>query len=159
PPQPQPEPVTFSEPSKPRPYYARPGQKDLPPVARQWPTLLGFTALGLTAWALFYLYATNQEKLASSVVQQIMTTLKEDDQIREVLGEAVRMEPKWWMNGDSWVEGGINMMQGHVDVSFRVKGHKGAGTLYFTSLRKAKGEPFTILRFKVIADDGRVVHV
>lgn len=54
-------------------------------------------------------------------------------------------------------------MQGNVDLSFRIKGHKGreftqnvlcrvdhihdniaAGTLYFTSIRKAKGEPFTI---------------
>ena len=56
------------------------------------------------------------------------------------------------------------MLQGNVDLSFRVKGHKGqrsndvhtphptrltrfffsgAGTLYYTSIRKAKGEPFT----------------
>jgi hypothetical protein len=53
------------------------------------------------------------------------------------------------------------MLQGNVDISFRVKGSRGervdasfslpvltllagAGTLYFTSVRKAKGEPFTI---------------
>lgn len=36
------------------------------------------------------------------------------------------------------------MLQGNIDLSFRLKGHKGSGTLYFTSVRKAKGEPFTI---------------
>lgn len=54
-------------------------------------------------------------------------------------------------------------MQGNVDVSFRLKGHKGqlsviltfygpdvilrlagAGALYFTSVRKSKNEPFKI---------------
>ena len=52
------------------------------------------------------------------------------------------------------------MPQGNVDLTFRVKGHKGgngvdtgskvisfligSGTVYFTSIRRAKGEPFTI---------------
>lgn len=38
----------------------------------------------------------------------------------------------------------INMMQGSVDVSFRVKGSKAAGTLYFTSIRRSKGTQFSI---------------
>jgi len=29
--------------------------------------------------------------------------------------------------------------------------------VYFTSIRKARGEPFMTLRFKVIADDGTIV--
>jgi len=53
------------------------------------------------------------------------------------------------------------MPQGNVDLTFRAKGHKGmlvtcvhdlgvslsvvgSGTVYFTSIRRAKGEPFTI---------------
>ena len=54
----------------------------------------------------------------------------------------------------------IHMPGGNIDLSFRVKGHKGelqcpqciyllncfpgAGTLYFTSIRRVKGEPFQI---------------
>jgi len=53
----------------------------------------------------------------------------------------------------------INMMQGSVDVSFRLRGHKGSGTLYFTSVRKAKEEPFTILRFRVRGDGGTIVNI
>jgi hypothetical protein len=55
----------------------------------------------------------------------------------------------------------INLPQGNVDLSFRLKGHRGecrllfmwfdmsiytssgSGTVYFTSIRKTKGEPFT----------------
>lgn len=38
----------------------------------------------------------------------------------------------------------INMMQGNVDLSYRIKGTKGSGTLYFTSVRRDKGLPFDI---------------
>ena len=36
------------------------------------------------------------------------------------------------------------MLQGSVDISMRVKGSKGAGTLYFTSIRREKGQNFEI---------------
>ncbi|KZP29068.1 hypothetical protein FIBSPDRAFT_947072 [Athelia psychrophila] len=51
------------------------------------------------------------------------------------------------------------MLQGNIDLSSRLKGHRASGTLYFTSVRKAKGEPFTILRFRVRGDDGTVVNI
>ncbi|CDO73640.1 hypothetical protein BN946_scf185014.g110 [Trametes cinnabarina] len=104
-------------------------------------------------------FVTNQEKLSSSIMQQIMTTVRESPELREVLGEAIRPEPVWWMNGDPWISGAIHIPGGNIDLSFRVKGHKGAGTLYFTSIRREKGQPFEILRFKVIADDGREVNI
>jgi len=121
--------------------------------------LLAFGVVGVSAWATFYAYATNQEKLSSSVVRQLMETIRASPELRDVLGDAIRPEPVWWLNGDPWINGSISLMQGNVDLSFRLKGHKGSGTLYFTSIRKAKGEPFTILRFKVIADDGTVVNL
>lgn len=68
------------------------------------------------------------------------------------------------------------MPAGHVDLSFRVKGSNSRGTVYFTSVRKDKGLPFTIcayicplmvrkpintstVRFKVITDNGEVIHL
>ncbi|TFY61358.1 hypothetical protein EVG20_g7088 [Dentipellis fragilis] len=150
---------TFSSPSKPREYYTRRQQRDLPPYARTWPLVAVFGTAGVAVWASFFMYATNQERLSSSVTRHVLTTIRESDAVREVLGDAVRFEPAWYLNGDPWVSGSVNMLQGHVDISFRVKGHKQGGTLYFTSLRKAKGEPFTILRFKIIADDGTIVKV
>lgn len=155
----KPEVEVFAEASKPREYYTRPMQRDLPPLVKTWPIILGLSVLGVGLWGAFYAYATNQERLSSSVVKQIMNTIKDNEELEQVLGDAIRFEPTWWLNGDPWINGSNHMLQGNVDLSFRVKGHKGAGTLYFTSIRKAKGEPFTILRFKVIGDNGQVVNV
>ncbi|KAI0763708.1 DUF1783-domain-containing protein [Irpex lacteus] len=158
PPSSLPEVETFSETSKPRAYYTRP-QRDLPPIQRSWPVILAASILGVSAWGAFYFYAANQERLSSSVVRQIMGSIRHNAAIEEALGDSVRFEPVWWLNGDPWINGGVHLMQGNVDLSFRIKGHKGAGTLYFTSIRKAKGEPFTILRFRIICDDGKVVEM
>jgi len=149
---------TFSSPSKPGQYHKR-QERDLPQIPRRWPVILVLSIAGVGSWVAFIAWSQNQEKLSSSVVRQIMATVRESREIQDLLGEAIRPEPVWWLNGDPWVSGAIYLMQGNVDLSFRVKGHKRAGTLYFTSIRKAKGEPFTILRFKVIADDGTVVDV
>ena len=78
-----------------------------------------------------------------------MRTVKDNGELKEILGEATRSQPEWWLNGDPWIEGSvsvrsqgiymlgslkffrvscqINMMQANVDVSFRLKGHKGMG--------------------------------
>ncbi|KAF5387025.1 hypothetical protein D9615_002060 [Tricholomella constricta] len=162
PPPPRSEPVveTFSSTSRPRPYYAKhPPTRELPRIKKRWPVLVGAVVFGIAGWAAFMAYVTNQEKISSSVVRQIMRSVREDSQLREVLGVAIRPQPEWWLNGDPMINGRISQLQGNVDVSFRIKGSKGAGTLYFTSIRKDKGLPFTILRFKVICDDGTVVLV
>ncbi|OCH93871.1 DUF1783-domain-containing protein [Obba rivulosa] len=150
---------TFSEASKPREYHSRPQPRDLPPLRRTWPTVAVLSLVGVGAWVLFLTYTANQERLSSSVMQRVLASVRASPELRDVLGEAIRPVPEWWLNGDPWVHGEIRLMQGNVDLSFRVKGSKDSGTLYFTSIRKAKGEPFTVLRFRVIADDGTVVNV
>ncbi|KAI0050868.1 hypothetical protein FA95DRAFT_1486558 [Auriscalpium vulgare] len=151
----------FDAPSNhpPKQYYARPKPRDLPPYRRTWPTLAALSLAGVSVWATFLMYSANQERLASSVMRNIMATVKEDPQVRDLLGEAVRPEPAWYLSGDPWVAGTIRMHQGNIDLSFRVKGHKDAGTLYFTSIRRSKGEPFKNLRFKIIADSGSEIHL
>ncbi|KAJ7583283.1 cytochrome oxidase complex assembly protein 1-domain-containing protein [Mycena floridula] len=146
--------TTFSDTSRPRPF-----KRDLPRIESRWPQVVSFVVLGVAGWALFLTLMTNQEKMSSSVVKQIMRTLRTDEQVHEVLGEAVRMQGEWWLNGDARIHGRISTMQGNIDVSFKVKGTKGAGTLYFTSIRREKGAPFEILRFRIICDDGTVIDV
>ncbi|KAH0584657.1 hypothetical protein J132_00080 [Termitomyces sp. J132] len=158
----RPEPIveTFSATSQPQSYYAKhPPTRELPRIKKRWPTVVGALVFGVAAWVAFMTYVTNQEMISSSVVRQIMRSVREDEKLKEVLGEAIRPQPEWWLNGDPLIHGKISQLQGNVDVSFRIKGSKGAGTLYFTSIRKEKGVPFTILRFKVICDDGTVVWV
>ncbi|TBU65448.1 DUF1783-domain-containing protein [Dichomitus squalens] len=158
-PKPLPEAETFDKTARPGLYYSRPSPKDLPPLRSKWPAILALSALGVSSWAVFMVFVGNQERLSSSIMQQVMNTIRDNAELREVIGEAVRPEPVWWMNGDPWINGAIHIPGGNIDLSFRVKGHKGAGTLYFTSIRRAKGEPFEILRFKVIADDGTEVNI
>ncbi|KAF9010318.1 DUF1783-domain-containing protein [Hymenopellis radicata] len=146
--------TTYKDTSRPRPY-----QRDLPRLERRWPGTLAFAVVGVAGWVAFYTFVTNQEKISSSVVKQTLRTVRSDMGVKEVLGEAIRPQPEWWLNGDPRIIGSINMMQGNVDVSYRIKGTKGSGTLYFTSVRRDKGLPFDILRFKIIADDGTVIIV
>lgn len=73
----------------------------------KWPVILALGALGVSAWAVFMVFVGNQERLSSSVMQQIMTTIRENVELRDVIGEAVRPEPVWWMNGDPWVDGAV----------------------------------------------------
>ncbi|KAJ3875790.1 cytochrome oxidase complex assembly protein 1-domain-containing protein [Lentinula edodes] len=153
--------TTYSGTSRPRPYHLKhppPALKrDLPRLQKTWPAILAFAVIGVAGWTAFLTFVTNQEKISSSVVQQIMRELREDEELRAVLGDAIRMQGEWWLNGDPRIIGSISTMQGNIDVSFRVKGSKGAGTVYFTSIRREKGVPFEILRFKVIADDGPII--
>jgi len=81
------------------------------------------------------------------------------ENVKETLGDGVKPERKWWLGGEPWIDGAINLLQGNVDVSFRVRGSKGAGTVYFTSVREEKGQPFRILRSKIICDDGVILQL
>ena len=60
------------------------------------------------AWGVFMLFVTNQEKLSSSIMQQVMAAVRESASLRAVLGEAVRPEPVWWLNGDPWIDGAVS---------------------------------------------------
>jgi cytochrome c oxidase assembly factor 1 len=62
---------------------------------------------GLSAWAAFYFFATNQEKISSSIVIQVLRTVRGCEDLRDVLGEAIRPEPVWWLNGDPWIHGSV----------------------------------------------------
>ncbi|PPQ71067.1 hypothetical protein CVT24_009868 [Panaeolus cyanescens] len=151
---------TFSEPSRPRPYYAKhPPFRDLPRSKPKWPIFLVAAVVGVSGWAAFMTFASNQEKLSTSVYRSIMRALKGDAALQEKLGDVIRPQPEWWLNGDPYISGQIAQLQGNIDVSFRIRGSKGSGTVYFTSIRKEKGAPYTVLRFKVICDDGTVIHV
>ncbi|KZS99107.1 DUF1783-domain-containing protein [Sistotremastrum niveocremeum HHB9708] len=110
-------------------------------------------ALGIS-WLAFLLYSTNNERLSTSIVRQIQSNIKHNVNVTDLVGDNVSLEPAWWMAGKPWISGEINMLRGSIDISVPVKGDLSSGTLYFTSVRKRKGTDFTILRFKIIRNDG-----
>ena len=79
-------------------------------MQRSWPILLAASILGVSAWGAFYLYAANQERLSSSVVRQIMGTVRHNALVEEELGDSIRFEPVWWLNGDPWINGAVRCL-------------------------------------------------
>ena len=136
PPKDLPPPETFSSTSRPRQYYSRPQPRDLPPyrvsaprsllpplfpvqkktaylscaracIQRAWPGLLVVCIGGVGVWAAFLAYAANQERLSSSAMRRVLSELRESEDVRTVLGDAVRPEPTWYLNGSPWVSGSV----------------------------------------------------
>lgn len=156
--------TSFDSVAKPRARYDRPKLKttrELPEIKSRKPLYFALGAGAVSLWAAFLIYTANQERLSASIVRQciLKTKRSQNPELIETLGDGITLEPVWWMLNQPWVNGQINMPKGQIDVSLRVVGSKGAGTLYFTSIRREKGAPFTILRFKVITDDGRTIHL
>ena len=79
-------------------------------MQKKWPILLALTVLGTSSWAAFYAYAANQERLSSSVYKQILKTIKEHPELQAAIGDAIRPEPTWWLNGDPWISGGVRLV-------------------------------------------------
>lgn len=123
-------PQTFDRPSKPREYYVRPQPKrDLPQLkVRSFtvfvpsykppfccqvslPLVALLTALGLSAWGAFIFYATNLERLSSSVVRQLSINLRATESVKEMLGDDVKPEGKWWLGGEPWIEGAVHIFR------------------------------------------------
>lgn len=72
------------------------------------PAILALGVLGISAWAGFILYATNQERLASSVTRQVLTQLRASPEVAAQLGRGVVAEPTWWMLGQPYVDGAVS---------------------------------------------------
>ena len=54
------------------------------------------------------LVATNQEKLSSSVFRSIVRELREHPQLKVVLGDAIRPQPEWYLNGSPFIKGHVS---------------------------------------------------
>ncbi|KAJ7666008.1 hypothetical protein DFH06DRAFT_1385948, partial [Mycena polygramma] len=129
------------------------------PLSERWPMMLGLTAIVLTSWTGFLTYVTNETKVTSLVVKQILRTIKIDSQLLGTTSARVVTE---WISDYSWA-GAIKWSLGEFLLPnhyfWELNAHLGSGTVYFTNILKAEGIPYEILRFRVILDDGRVVEV
>jgi cytochrome c oxidase assembly factor 1 len=77
---------------------------------RRWPTVIGLTVLVMTGWAAFLTYVTNETKVTSSVVKQILRTIKSDSRLEDTLGLAIRPQPEWWLNGYPIIHGQVGQI-------------------------------------------------
>ena len=75
---------------------------------RTWPVLLALGTAGVGVWAAFLTYVANQERLSSSVMRRVVSTIRQSPEVQDLLGEAIRPEPAWYLNGDPWVTGSVS---------------------------------------------------
>lgn len=110
-------------------------------------------------WYLFSSYLTNKERLGSSVLRMVSQRVRSEPDVHDLLGEPVFLKRNVF--GDPWIEGIINPLKGKVDMSFEIEGPRGVATVYFTSVRKQKTEPFELLRFLVVpaGDSSRAISL
>ncbi|EJD53300.1 DUF1783-domain-containing protein [Auricularia subglabra TFB-10046 SS5] len=139
--------------------FSRP-VRELPELKRQSPMLWTLLAAGVVGWGIFAMRATNAERATSSVMRQLVFDLRQSEEAAAILGDDLKPETSNFLYGGyPRVQGTMSILQGKVDISFRLQGSKGAGTVYFTSIRKARGQKFLILRFRVVCDDGTIVSL
>lgn len=148
----------FNETAAPRAVYQRP-TRDLPKMNSRAGLVITLALLGLGGWGLFILYATNNERYSSSVVRQVAFQLRNSPEVIELLGDHVRFARNYWGFGEPWIAGAINLMQGRIDVKFRMRGDKQEGTVYFTSIRPTQNSPWRIVRYKVVGEYGETVRL
>ena len=99
-------------------------------------------------WYVFTSYLNNKERVGSSVLRMVSQRVRSAPEVEALLGDPVLL--KRGMFGDPWIEGTVNPLKGKVDMSFEVEGPRGVATVYFTSVRRHKAEPFELLRFLVV---------
>ena len=85
-------------------------------------------SVGASAAAIF-----NYQKSSSSVVSSTLYSLRVNSEARALLGDEIQFASKW-----PWISGELNQFGGNIDISYRVKGLKGEGTLHFVSTRKER---------------------
>ena len=126
------------------------------------------------------------------MLKNVMEKIKDDERVQSRMGDGVALEREMLLAGDPWINGNVrvgdaptaapfltprhsqvNMMQGRVDMSFRVRGSKGesvhvcqhaprspphrpdSGKAYFTSIRRDQIQPYETLRFLIVLDSNK----
>ncbi|ETS63525.1 hypothetical protein PaG_01818 [Moesziomyces aphidis] len=133
-------------------------RRELPPVPNTFPLLAFAATAAVGSWGAFTVYATNKEKLSSSIFKSILAQVKSSPSVHSLLSSTPVLKRELWLGGVPHVKGAVNMMQGRVDLSFKITTDKeeDEATVYFTSIRAHKHAPFEIIRFLVVSDKGSV---
>lgn len=97
----------------------------------------------------------NYQKTSSPIIAATLYSLRTNARARQELGDEVYFASQW-----AWIWGPINLVQGHVDVSFRVKGTKSQGMCRFKATRYGgRGGMFKTDEWSLTMDDGRCIQL
>ena len=111
------------------PLMERRPDRELPAINTfpRWLRTLPIFVAAVTAAALAIF---NYQKSSSSVVSSTLYALRKSPKAREVLGDEI-----YFAHKIPWIRGEMNQLHGRINISFKVKGSKGQGTMRFRSTR------------------------
>jgi cytochrome c oxidase assembly factor 1 len=96
----------------------------------------------------------NYQKLSSPVTAGTLYALRMSPKAREYLGDNIYFNAQI-----PWIRGGMNQVQGKIDISFKVKGTKGTGTMRFVSHRPTARGVFETTEWTLETSDGRKIDL
>lgn len=126
---------------------------DVKSVTFRWfPTLPIF--LGIVALSSFAIF--NYQKSSSSVVSSTLYALRTSERARQLLGDEI-----YFKDRIPWIKGEMNQMHGRINISFKVKGSKGTGTMTFRSFRPGPKQLFETEEWSLVLDgeDGKKIDL
>ncbi|KAK9365469.1 cytochrome oxidase complex assembly protein 1-domain-containing protein [Lipomyces kononenkoae] len=129
--------------------------RDLPDVQSRTPRLIGYYTIFFSVMTVISLGFFNYERQQSPIVSSTMYSVRRSPAARDLLGSNIRFK-----DAIPWISGSLDFLHGNVDLSYKIIGSANvAATLHFKSIRRAKGEPFEMVAWELIADDGRRVDL
>ena len=96
----------------------------------------------------------NYQKLSSPVTSGTLYALRTSPKAREYLGDNIYFDAQI-----PWISGGMNQVQGKIDIHFTVRGTKGTGVMRFVSHRPTPRGVFETTEWTLQTSDGRKIDL
>ncbi|KAK0651281.1 cytochrome oxidase complex assembly protein 1-domain-containing protein, partial [Cercophora newfieldiana] len=126
---------------------ALPDVQSRPPWRRSLPI---FTLLVAAASLAIF----NYQKSSSPVTAGTLYALRMSPKARAVLGDNIYFDQQI-----PWIRGGMNQVQGRIDIKFAVRGTKGTGVMRFVSHRPTPRGVFETTEWTLETEDGRKIDL
>ncbi|KAK6351739.1 hypothetical protein TWF718_004886 [Orbilia javanica] len=98
----------------------------------------------------------NYQKSSSSVVSSTLYALRVNPDAREILGDEISFKAKTI----PWIHGTMDQLHGKIDISYKVRGSKGEGTVHFLSVREGgRAGKFKTKKWELELPDGGVLNL
>ncbi|KAJ1968030.1 cytochrome oxidase assembly protein 1 [Dispira parvispora] len=110
------------------------------------------TGVALVVWVAGTALAFNYQRQCSSAVTNTLFVVRYHPEVVELLGSPITFEHGW-----PWISGTINQLKGRVEISFRIKGPRNAGTVFVKTYRVDK--LWMDHEFSLHLDDGKIINL
>ncbi|RFU73305.1 cytochrome oxidase assembly [Trichoderma arundinaceum] len=96
----------------------------------------------------------NYQKSSSPIISSTLYALRTSPKANDLLGDEI-----YFKRQIPWISGEMNQVKGRIDISFAVRGSKGAGVMRFASYRPSSKALFETTAWTLTLENGRVVDL